>query len=109
MVEVDDTVAVVGGYGVVEHQASDPPPVAEGAPLAELRASRRAVVGNLDMKGQRPFRHRIALVEDLRHDLIPEVERVALDTRLINGDEQPHERGRSSGGARPLVQLRDLI
>ena len=40
------------------------------------------VVGDLDVEGQRPFRTRVAVVEDLRHDFVAEIEVGAFNLRL---------------------------
>ena len=40
------------------------------------------VVGDLDVEGQRPLRERVAAVEDLRHDLVAEIEVGAFNLRL---------------------------
>ena len=82
MIEVDDRVSVVGDDSVVEHQLPDVLPVLERAPLAERGAGGRAFVGYLDVERQRALRHGIARVEDVRHHLVAEIERVPWNHRL---------------------------
>src|SRR6266851_216455 len=69
MIEMDHEVAIVRGDGGVEGQLADVAPVAEGTPLERRRAARRAVIGDLDVEGERAPGRRISAVVDLGHDL----------------------------------------
>ena len=102
-------IAVVGDDGVVERQRADATPVTERPPLLRYRPRRLAVVGDLDVERQRAFGRRIAAIEDLRHDLVPEVEALSLDSRLVGRDEQSHELRRVRDLACGLAELGDLI
>src|SRR5580693_80813 len=97
MIEMDHEVAVVRGDGGVERQLAEVAPVPEGAPLESRRAVSLALVGDLDVEGERPAGRRISAVEDLRQDLVPEIQVVAGDPRLVRSDQQAHE-GRRPGG-----------
>ena len=74
MMEVDDEITVVRNDRPVEGDGSDATPIVEGAPLAERWALRLPVIGNLDVERERAFRSNVAVVVDLRHDLVAEVE-----------------------------------
>src|SRR5262249_37204847 len=70
MMEMDDEIAIVWNGRLVEGDGSDAAPIAEGAPLAEERAVRLPVIGNLDVERERALRPGVAAVVDLRHDLV---------------------------------------
>ena len=72
-------------------------PTVKRPSLRERRPGRLSLVGHLDVERQRALRGRIAPVEDLRHDLVAEVEVIAGNARLMRGDEQPHELGARVG------------
>src|SRR5262245_51258550 len=109
MMEVDDAIAVVRNDRPVEGDGSDAAPIAEGAPLAERRAVRLSVIGNLDVERERAFRPDVAAVVDLRHDLVAEVQSRALDSGLVRHHRKAHEGGRARGLALRLSELRNLI
>jgi len=50
MIEVHDKVAVVRHDCLIENETADADPIAEPAPLKELRTMCRSLVRNLDMK-----------------------------------------------------------
>src|SRR5215813_1176399 len=82
MMEMDDEIAIVRNDRLVEGDGSDAAPIAEGAPLAEERAVRLPVIGNLDVERERALRPGVAAVVDLRHDLVAEIQSRALDSGL---------------------------
>src|SRR6516165_5538455 len=82
MMEMDDEIAVVRNDRPVEGDGSDAAPIPEGAPLAEERAVRLPIIGDLDVEGERALRPGVAAVVNLRHDLVAEVESRALDSGL---------------------------
>src|SRR4051812_6233329 len=67
----------------------------ERPPLAYRRPVGLALIGHFNVECERPFRHRITTVIDLRHDLVAEIELLALDPGLFWRDEETHERRRS--------------
>src|SRR5262245_18376493 len=75
MMEMDDEIAVVRNDGPVESDRSDAAPVAEGAPLAEERAVRLPIIGDLVVEGERALRPGVSAVVYLRHDLVGPVPR----------------------------------
>src|SRR5262245_40157429 len=89
--KVNHRVTVVRDDGVVEDDGADLPPVLESAAQTERRARRLALVGDLDVERERALGRRIALIEDLGHDFVADVEVGPGDHRLAFGDEQPHE------------------
>src|SRR5262245_17482554 len=80
MMEMDDEIAVVRNDRAVEGDRSDAAPIPQRAPLAEERAVRLPVIGDLDVEGERALRPGIAAVVDLRHDLVAEIQSRALDS-----------------------------
>ena len=106
---MDDRVAVVGDDGVVEHQLPDV------RQFLNVRRSRKAgpvvvpssVTSMLNVSVR--FGDGIALVEDVRHHLVAEIEVVPWNPRLIRRDEQAHELGRARRIAVRLSQLRDRV
>jgi hypothetical protein len=96
MIEVNYRVPIPGRDSAIERQVTDLTPVAKRPALTKGRTCGLSCVGNLDIECERPFWNRIATVEDLRHDFVPEVEVVPSDPRLIGMDEQTHERRRPS-------------
>src|SRR5438034_7513374 len=91
MAEVDDEIAVVGNDGVVENDPSNTPPIFERAPLKDRQPARRALVGHFNVEGERALGLGIALVENLRHDLVAKVQRLAFDPRLLRRDQKALE------------------
>src|SRR4030095_8793730 len=104
MVEMKDEIAVVGDDGVVERQRAHAAPVTERPPLLRYQPRRMHVGGVLYVVRLRVFGRRIAAIEDLRHDLVPEVEALSLDSRLVWRDEQSHELRRARGLACGVCQ-----
>src|SRR6516165_12563217 len=66
MMEMDDEIAVVRNDRPVEGDGSDAAPIPEGAPLAEERAVRLPIIGDLDVEGERALRPGVAAVVNLR-------------------------------------------
>jgi hypothetical protein len=62
MMEVDDEIAVVRNDRPVEGNRSDAAPIPQGAPLPEERAVRLAIIGDLDVEGERALRPGVAAV-----------------------------------------------
>ena len=68
---------------VAETGSAQGAPAILGGPVATLQASRRAFVGYFNVEGEGTLWLRVAHVENLRHDLVAEVERPALNPRLV--------------------------
>jgi hypothetical protein len=81
----------VRDHRVVEHERADRPPVLKRAPFPRRRSALLAFVRHPDVERQRALRERIAAIEDLRHDLVAEIEIGALDPWLIARDAKPQE------------------
>src|SRR5262245_29972113 len=81
----------------------------EGAPLAECRATRLPVIGNVDIERERAFRPDVAAVVDLRHDLVAEIQSRARDSGLGRRHRETHEGRRARGLAWRLSELRNLV
>src|SRR6516164_6660807 len=109
MMEMDDEIAVVRNDRPVEGDGSDAAPIPEGAPLAEERAVRLPIIGDLDVEGERALRPGVAAVVNLRHDLVAEVESRALDSGLAWRHRETHEGRRARGLALRLSELRNLV
>src|SRR5215831_18907737 len=109
MMEMDDEIAIVRNDRLVEGDRSDAAPIAEGAPLAEERAVRLPVIGDLDVEGERALWPGVAAVVDLRHDLVAEVQSRALDPWLARRHRKTHEGRRARGLALRLSELRNLV
>src|SRR5438445_12875388 len=109
MAEVDDEIAVVGSDGVVENDPSNTPPIFERAPLKDRQPARRALVGHFNVEGERALGLGIALVENLRHDLVAKVQRLAFDPRLLRRDQKALELRRPRPFALRFAELGDLI
>src|SRR5215468_8973393 len=109
MVEMDDEIAIVRNDRLVEGDGSDAAPIAEGAPLAEERAVRLPVIGNLDVERERAPRPGVAAVVDLRHDLVAEIQSRALDSGLAWRHRETHEGRRARGFALRLSKLSNLV
>src|SRR5207237_1542301 len=86
MAEVDDEIAVVGSDGVIKNDPSNTPPIFERAPLKDRQPARRALVGHFNIEGERALGLGIALVENLRHDLVAKVMLLAFDLMLIRSN-----------------------
>jgi hypothetical protein len=82
VIEVNNRVPIPGRDSAIERQVTDLTPVAKRPALPKGRTRGLPFVGNLDIECERPFWNCIARVEDLRHDLVPEVEVVPRDPRL---------------------------
>ena len=109
MSEVNDGVAVVRGDRIVEDQLANLAPIPERPADTERRAVGLPFVGDVDGERQRSFRHRIAAVEDLGHDLVAVVEMVAGDHRMSRSHQQLHERRRPRRLAGRLSEFGDRI
>src|SRR5579864_5144692 len=109
MIVMDHEVAVVRGDGGGEGQLADVAPVAEGTPLEGRHAARRAFIGDFDVEGERAPGFRICAVVDLRHHLVPEVQGVPWNPRLIRSDQEAHVGRRPRGLAPGLAELGDLV
>src|SRR3984893_8787232 len=109
MVEVDNEIAIVRNDRPVEGDGSDVAPIPEGALLAEERAVRLPVIGDLDVEGERALRPGVAAVVDLRHDLVAEVQPRALDSGLVRRHREAHEGRRARGLALRLSEFRNLV
>ena len=107
--EMDDEIGVVGNDGVVERQRADAAPATKRPLLRERRPARLPFVGHLDVERQRAFRGRVAPIEDLRHDLVAEIELRARNARLMLGDQQAHELGRARRSSFRLAELGDRV
>ena len=70
---------------------------------------RGTFVGHFDVKSESALWLGITLFENLRHDLVTEIEVITRDSRLVGRDEQPHELRRSSRLRFRLLELRDLV
>ena len=60
MMEMDDEIAVVRNDRAIEGDGSDATPIPEGAALAEERAVRLPIIGDLDVEGERALRPGVA-------------------------------------------------
>src|SRR5262249_45302554 len=109
MAEVDDEIAVVRSHGVIEDYSSDAPPIFESAPFKGWQASRRSFVGHFDIESEGTLGLWIALVENLRHDLVAKIHRCAFNPRLLRHDQQAHKLWRSGGFAAGFAQLGVLV
>src|SRR5262245_4532103 len=109
MAEVDNEITVVGSDGVIENHSSDAAPLLERAPLEERQSARRPFIGYLDVEGERALGLRIALVENLRHDLVAKIQRFAFDLGLLRRDQQAHETRRACGLPIWFAELSDLV
>src|SRR3984893_3906035 len=109
MMEMDDEIAVVRHDRPVEGDGSDAAPIPEGTPLAEERAVRLTVIGDLDIERERALRPGVAAIVDLRHDLVAEVHSRALDSGLGRRHRESHEGRRARGLAWRLSELRNLV
>src|SRR5260370_30259698 len=109
MTEVDDAVAMVLNDRSLEGDGSDAAQIPEGAPLAERRAVRLPVIGNVDVERECAFRPDVAAVVDLRHDLVAVVQSRALDSELVRRHRETHEGRRACGLALRLSELRNLV
>src|SRR5258707_11099197 len=93
----------------MEGDRADAAPIPEGAPLAERRAVRLPVIGNVDVERECAFRPDVAAVVDLRHDLVAVVQSRALDSELVRRHRETHEGRRACGLALRLSELRNLV
>src|SRR5215475_7562403 len=84
-------------------------PILEGAPLAKRWTDSRTVISHLDVESEGAFRLTVASVVDLRHDLVAEIQRLAIDPRLLRRDHQAHERRRFRGFGSWFAELSDLV
>src|SRR5262249_25394084 len=109
MAEVDDEIAVVRSHGVIEDYSSDAPPIFESAPFKGWQASRRSFVGHFDIESKGTLGLWIALVENLRHDLVAKIQPFAFDPGLLRRDQQAHNLWRAHGFAARVAQLGDLV
>src|SRR4029453_1253077 len=109
MTEMNDEIAVVRHDRPVEGNGSDAAPIPEGAPLAERRAARLSVIGNVDVECERAFRSDVAAVVDLRHDLVAEVQSRALYSGLARRHRETHEGWRARRLSLRLSELRNLV
>src|SRR5260370_11464825 len=109
MMEMDDEVAIVRNDRPVEADGTDVAPISEGALLAEERAVRLPVIGDLDVESERALGPGVAAVVDLRHDLVAEVQSRALDSGLGRRHRETHEGRRARWLAWRLAELRNLV
>src|SRR6266446_152251 len=109
MMEMDDEVAIVRNDRPVEADGTDVAPISEGALLAEERAVRLPVIGDLDVESERALGPGVAAVVDLRHDLVAEVQSRALDSGLGRRHRETHEGRRARWLAWRLSELRNLV
>jgi hypothetical protein len=106
---MNDKVAVVGNYGVVEGQLADAAPILEGSPHKTQDVTRRPFIRHFDVKRELAFRNGIALVENLRHDFVAEIQVFTFDPGLIGRDEEAHERGRPRGFVQRFTEFGDRV
>src|SRR5438270_13584152 len=109
MVEVDDSISVIGDHGVIEDQSANAMPVLERAALPQTRSMRRAFVSYIDVESQSALGLRISFVEDLRHNLVPKVKGFTRDPWLVGRDQQPHKLRRTRRLPLWLTELGDLV
>src|SRR5215470_5240043 len=109
MMEMDDEIPIVRNDGLIEADGSDAAPIPEGAALAEERAVRLPVIGDLDVEGERALWQSVAAVVDLRHDLVAEIQFRAFDSVLAWRHRETHEGRRAHGLALRLSELRNLV
>ena len=95
MIEVDYRIPVIGNNRIVEAQRSESPPVSKSTPLAECRTTGRAFVRHLNAESERALGTGISSIENVRHDLVAEIETFTFHPQLAGWDQQPHELGRS--------------
>src|SRR6266487_1876494 len=109
MTEMDDEIAIIRNNRLVEGDDSDAAPIPEGAPLAEWRAVRLPVIGNVDVESERALRSDVAPVVDLRHDLVAEIQSRALDSGLTRRHRETHEGRCARGLSLRLSELCNLV
>src|SRR5258708_438960 len=109
MVEVDDGIAIVGDDRIIEDHGADPAPVSKRASLPQRRSTGGAFVSHFDVESECALWFRIALVENLRHNLITEIEVFALYPQLLGRHQQAHKFRRSRRQRLRLAELRDLV
>src|SRR5262249_20793220 len=82
------------------------PPIFESAPFKGWQASRRSFVGHFDIESEGTLGLWIALVENLRHDLVAKIHRCAFNPRLLRHDQQAHKLWRTHGFAARVCPTR---
>src|SRR6516164_5419344 len=109
MIEVKYKVPVIGDDRVIEPQHADGAPIAKSAPLQERRASRRTLIGHFNAESQGTFRRGVALVKNLRHDLVAKIQRWTFDSGLLWRDQKAHKLWASCGLRIWFSELGDLV
>ena len=107
--EVNHKIAIVRSHGIVKRELPDAAPATQESTLEPGEAKSVAIIRYVYVELQLALRSRIASVEDLLHNFIPEVQFAARNPWLIRRYQQSQEGGCPCWCGRWFTELSNFI